>query len=127
MIQDTQEIQPLLDRYEAALNNSDVSAVMKLYATDGVFMPSSAPTASGAAAVRQAYEFVFSTIRLAIEFTVDEIVVEGSLAYARTQSKGTVTVLAEGVEAPEENRELFVFKKIDGVWNIARYIFNKTS
>jgi hypothetical protein len=27
---------------------------------------------------------------------------------------------------PEENRELFVFEKIDGVWKIARYMFNKT-
>ena len=50
-----------------------------------------------------------------------------SIAFARTGSKGTVTVLADGTTAPEENRELFVFQKEDGVWKIARYMFNKTS
>ncbi len=38
-----------------------------------------------------------------------------------------MTVLADGTTAPEENRELFVFQKEDGVWKIARYMFNKTS
>ncbi len=127
MSDDRKQIHALLDRYEAALNASDVGAVLELYADDGVFMPSSAPTAEGTEALRGAYEFVFSTIRLNIRFTVDEIVVDGSTAFARTGSKGTVTVLAEGVTAPEENRELFVFQKRDGAWKIARYIFNKTS
>ena len=127
MSDDHEQIHHLLDRYEAALNASDVGAVLELYADDGVFMPSSAPTAEGTKALRGAYEFVFSTIRLNIRFTIDEIVVDGSMAFALTGSKGTVTVLAKDVTAPEENRELFVFHKRDGVWKIARYMFNKTS
>jgi uncharacterized protein (TIGR02246 family) len=127
MSDDQQQIGQLLERYETALNSSDVDAVLALYADDGVFMPSSAPTASGTEAVRKAYEFVFSTIRLDIRFTVYEIAVEGSMAFAHTGSKGQVTVLAEGVTVPEENRELFVFQKQDGAWKISRYMFNKTS
>ena len=125
--QDRQDIQTILDRYEKALNASDVDAVIELYADDGVFMPSSAPTAVGIESVRAAYEHVFTTIKLNIAFTVEEIVADGSIAFARTGSKGTVTVLADGTTAPEENRELFVFQKEDGVWKIARYMFNKTS
>lgn len=121
------EIQTVLDRYAKALNASDVDAVIELYAADGVFMPASAPTAVGSASVRAAYEHVFSTIKLNITFTVEEIVAEGSMAFARTGSKGTVTVLAGGTTAPEENRELFVFQKENGVWKIARYMFNKIS
>ncbi len=124
---DRREIQAVLDRYEKALNASDVDAVIELYADDGVFMPSSAPTAVGIESVRASYEHVFTTIKLNIAFTVEEIVADGSIAFARTGSKGTVTVLADGTTAPEENRELFVFKKEDGVWKIARYMFNKTS
>ncbi len=45
---DQAQITALLDRYETALNASDVDAVLELYAPDGVFMPSSAPTAEGA-------------------------------------------------------------------------------
>jgi ketosteroid isomerase-like protein len=90
-------------------------------------MPSNAPTASGTNAVRAAYEHVFGTIKLDIVFTVDEIVVENNVAFARTGSKGKVTILAKKITAPEENRELFVFQKIGGTWKIARYMFNKTS
>ncbi len=124
---DRSEIQTVLDRYEQALNASDVDAVLELYADDGVFMPSSAPTAVGIESVRAAYEHVFSMIQLSIVFTVDEIVADGSIAFARTGSKGSVTILADGTTVPEENRELFVFQKQDGVWKIARYMFNKTS
>ena len=124
---DEQQIATLLDRYETALNASDVDAVLELYAPDGVFMPSSAPTAEGADQVRASYEFVFSTIQLAIRFSIDEIEVHGDLAFARTGSNGTVRILADGSSAPEENRELFVFERHRGEWKIARYMFNKTS
>ena len=124
---DRGEIQTVLDSYEKALNTSDVDAVIELYAADGVFMPTAAPTAVGIESIRAAYEQVFTTIKLNIAFTVEEIVADGSIAFARTGSKGTVTVLAAGTTAPEENRELFVFQKEDGVWKIARYMFNKTS
>ncbi len=125
--QDQAQIAALLDRYETALNASDVDAVLELYAPDGVFMPSSAPTAEGADQVRASYEFVFSTIQLAIGFSIDEIEVHGDLAFARTGSNGTVRILADGSSAPEENRELFVFERHRGEWKIARYMFNKTS
>lgn len=124
---DQNQIQNVLDRYQKALNTSDVNAVLELYAPDGVFMPTNAPTASGTAAVRAAYEHVFGTIKLDIVFSVDEIVVENNVAFARTGSKGKVTILAKNITAPEENRELFVFQKIGGAWKIARYMFNKTS
>ncbi len=124
---DQAQIALLLDRYETALNASDVDAVLELYAPDGVFMPSSAPTAEGADQVRATYEFVFSNIQLAIRFSIDEIEVYGDLAFARTGSKGTVRILADGTSAPEENRELFVLDKHRVEWKIARYMFNKTS
>ncbi len=121
------EIQTVLESYEKALNASDVDAVVALYADDGVFMPSSAPTALGIEGLRAYYGHVFTMIKLNIAFTVEEIVTDGSIAFARTGSKGSVTILADGTTAPQENRELFVFQKNDGVWKIARYMFNKTS
>jgi ketosteroid isomerase-like protein len=42
-----------------------------------------------------------------------------------TRSRGSVRVKATGAEAPEANRELFVFAKEAGAWRIARYMFNK--
>ncbi len=122
-----QAIEAMLLQYEKTLNGSDVKGVLELYAPDGVFMPSGAPSAVGTEEVGAAYKHVFAAIKLDIKFTIEEIVQSGDYAFARTISRGQVTVLAEGVTAPEENRELFVLQKRDGTWRIARYMFNKMS
>ena len=94
--------------------------------TDGIFMPTEAPSGIGSEGVLKSYEFVFSQIQLNIEFFIEEILVEGGMAFAVTSSKGTVKILANGVEAPETNRELFILEKVNGAWKIARYMCNKT-
>ena len=120
------DIQRILNEYKHALNTSDAVKAQSLYANDGVFMPSGAPSAIGSENILKSYEFIFSQIQLNIEFFTDEIVVDGAFAFAMTNSRGTAMIRAGGQTAPEENRELFVFEKIDGVWKIARYMFNKT-
>ncbi len=122
---DNQEIKNLLFTYRDALNASDVSKVLSLYTEDGIFMPSGAPTSIGAEQVKGTYEFVFSNIKLSIEFNIDEIIVNGEYAFARTTSKGTTLIHATGETVPEENRELFVLQKENGSWKIDRYMFNK--
>ena len=125
--EERQAIEATLLQYEKTLNESDVKGVLDLYAPDGVFMPSGAPSAIGREEIRATYEHVFAAIKLDIKFTIDEIVQSGDYAFARTTSRGQVTILAEGVTAPEENRELFVLQNRDGTWRIARYMFNKMS
>jgi uncharacterized protein (TIGR02246 family) len=118
-------IENLLFAYRDALNASDVSKVMPLYTSDGVFMPSSAPSAVGREQVKGAYEFVFKNIQLNIAFFIDEIEVIGDYAFARTISKGSTLIHANGQTVAEENRELFILQKVDGQWKISRYMFNK--
>ncbi|MBS1509087.1 MAG: SgcJ/EcaC family oxidoreductase [Bacteroidetes bacterium] len=118
-------IEKLLFSYRDALNKSDVNKVLPLYTNDGVFMPSNAPSAIGQEQVKAAYAFVFSQIQLNIEFYIDEIVVNGDYAFARTMSKGTTLIHANKQTVAEENRELFVLQKTNGQWKIARYMFNK--
>jgi len=122
-----QQLRALLATYETSLNAGDAGRIEQLYAEDGVFMPAGFPTASGRSAVRGAYNAVFANIRIAIHFTVDELTVKGDVAYARTHSAGTATVVATGASAPEANRELFVFLRGANGWSIARYMFNKAS
>jgi uncharacterized protein (TIGR02246 family) len=127
---DTQAIRLQLQRYEKALNASDAEAVMQLYTTDPVFMPQHSLPAEGRDAVLTAYRHVFDTIRLDIDFTVDEIgVLSKDWAYARTRSNGTVKVLATDLPpAPEANQELFLLhRERDGEWRFARYIFSTTN
>lgn len=122
---EVQAIETLLFAYRDALNASDADAALSHYSADGVFMPSGAPTSVGTEQVKGAYEFVFSNIELSIDFFVDEIVLSGEYAFARTTSKGSTLIHATGETVPEENRELFVLKKVNGSWKIHRYMFNK--
>ena len=121
-------VNAVLASYENALNESDTDAVMKLYASDGVFMPQNVPSSVGADAVRQAYDTVFDAIKLSVKFNVVEVFqVAPEWAFARTNSAGNVTINATGGESAEANQELFVFHKIDGAWKIARYCFSTTN
>lgn len=119
------EIQALLGTYQQSLNDSDASLAASCYTTDGVFMPTTLPTISGAD-MREGYAEIFRTVRLAVTFTVDELVVASdSLAYAMTRSSGTQVVLATGEESAESNREVFIFAREQDSWKISRYLFNK--
>lgn len=123
-----QAVAAVLAKYQDALNQSDTNAVMKLYASDGVFMPQHFPSSVGADAVRKAYDAVFLAITLSVKFDVAEIhQIAPDWAIARTNSAGTVKVKATGGGGPEANQELFVFQKIDGAWKIARYCFSTTN
>ena len=118
----------VLGNYQDALNKSDTDAVMKLYASDGVFMPQNSPSSVGTDEVRRAYDAVFKTIKLTVKFNVAEVVeMAPNWVFARTNSAGTVKVYATGAGGPEANQELFLFQKIDGAWKIARYCFSTTN
>lgn len=119
-------IEKLLGEYKNALNTANAELAQSLYAKDGVFMPAGAPSAVGSDNILKSYEFIFTQIQLTIEFYIEEILVEGDVAFATTSSKGTTLIHATNETLPEENRELFVFEKADSEWKIARYMFNKT-
>jgi uncharacterized protein (TIGR02246 family) len=124
--QEKQKIETLLGEYERSLNTSDAGLAQSLYTDDGIFMPTEAPSGIGSEAILKSYEFVFSQIQLNIKFFIEEIQIEGNMAFAVTSSKGTTLIRANGQTIPEANRELFVFEKANGEWKIARYMFNKT-
>jgi len=127
MSADEKAIADVLASYEHALSQSDTAAVMKLYASDGVFMPQYSPSSVGADVVRKAYDAVFGAITLTVRFDLAEVRQIGpDWAFARTNSQGTVRIAATGTVQPEANQELFVFQKIGGDWKIARYCFSTT-
>ncbi|MEO8330542.1 MAG: nuclear transport factor 2 family protein [Candidatus Nanopelagicales bacterium] len=121
------QIRALLSTYETSLNTSDAGLAAACYSPDGVFMPTTLPTASGAD-LQSAYEQIFAAIRLEVSFNIDELVIAtDDIADALTRSQGTQTVLATGTESPESNREIFLFAMVSGDWKISRYMFNKSA
>ena len=119
----------LLRSYEHALNAADVDAIIALYADDAVFMAQHRMPSIGRAEIAAAYSEILGMIRLDIEFAIDEVVVVSpTVAYARTRSAGTTTILANGAQVSEGNQELFVLVRTDAAsdWKIGRYIFSTT-
>jgi uncharacterized protein (TIGR02246 family) len=129
MTANEQAVAKVLDAYNVALNSADTNAVMPLYMDDGVFMPPYSPPAVGSAAVRTAYDEVFTAIRLTVKFNVAEIVVMSpDWVFARTNSAGNTLNHATGKTSAEGNQELFIFRKDrDGQFKIARYSFSTTN
>ena len=121
------DIKALIKSYEKALNSSNVDKVMRLYAKDGVFMPSAKPTSQGQNQVRTAYQHVFSDLDLDVNFHIDEIVWRDDIAFVRTVSDGKIKLLKKDITLKNNSRELFVMKRIDDDWKIYRYMFNEMS
>lgn len=119
------QIRSVLATYERSLNTSDAALAASCYTPDGVFMPTTLPTALGGD-MEGAYRQIFDAIRLDVIFTIDELVITSDdSAYALTRSNGTQTVLATGDQTAESNREIFLFSHTDAGWKIASYMFNK--
>jgi uncharacterized protein (TIGR02246 family) len=121
------EIEQVIRRYGKALDAGDVAGVMQLYSTDPVVLPPNTPTAVGRDAVQVFYLATFQAISLDITFPITEIrLLTPDLAFARSESSGTIRLVANGVQLPSANHELFILHKQSGEWKIARYGFSST-
>ena len=119
-----QEIQNLIQTYQRSLNEADVDLVRAVYADDAVFIGQPFPTATGVEGIVALYADFFSKLDFDVQFDVQEIELSGDLGFVRTRSHGTIVPKGQNPEGAEGNREIFVVKKIDGVWKFYRYIFN---
>jgi uncharacterized protein (TIGR02246 family) len=118
-------IEAVLKSYERALNASDVEGVVQLYTDDAAVLAPNAPSAVGINAVRSAYTDTFGAIDLDLTFKVAEVrVVAPNWAFLRSTSSGFITILANGAQVPSSNQELFVLRKVQGSWKLARYSFS---
>ena len=125
---DDSAIRQLLATYQESLNKSDADLAASCYTSDGIFMPTTLPTAAGTQALKDSYTTIFGNIQLDVKFIIEELVVTSdTYAYALTSSKGHVTIKATGDRLEEANREIFIFTKTADDWKIARYMFNKSS
>jgi uncharacterized protein (TIGR02246 family) len=122
---DQTQIEQLIEKYIQGINQSSTDALIPLFTRDGVMMAADAPTMEGTEQLAAFFNHGFSTIKLQAEIYIDEIVVSGNYAYVRTHSQVEVTAIRENVTRPEKNREVFICRKDNGSWKIARYMFNK--
>lgn len=122
---DEEAITSLLHAYGAVLSSRSLSDLLSLYTSDGVLMAPGYQPSVGSEALKASYERIFSTIKLEIKFTIDEIVVlDSGWAFARTTAEGRKFWLQKGTDESHHNQELFICRKKDCEWKIARYCFS---
>jgi len=117
------DLQKIMDSYAAALTSGDVEALVGLYSPEGVFMREEMKAIVGQDALRAAYKEVFATLKINLQFTVREAEESGDMAWLRSVSKGTVKVLATGVETKQGYNQLVVLRKEGGAWKIHAYLY----
>lgn len=123
---DKQAIENLINEYGEAIKSASVEKVLSVFTQDGVLMAPGAPTSTGQEQLKGTYEYVFGALKLDLKFTILELIIDKEYAIVRSESAGTTTVLANNQAGPDAYRELFVVKKENGTWKIARYMYNKT-
>ena len=126
MNEEKQKLIAVLDQYKKSTNTADAKLAASLYTEDAIMIPAGFPTNVGNEAIFNFYSNVFSLLQLTLEFEIDQenILIESDVAYATTSSIGTRLMRETGETFPEINRELWIFRKIDSEWKIARYMFN---
>ena len=126
MNEEKEKIVAVLDQYKTSTNTADAKLAASLYTEDAIMIPAGFASNIGKEAIFRFYDYAFSLLQLTLEFEIDHdnILIEGDMAYATTSSTGTRLIRETGDTVPELNRELWIFRKIDSEWKIARYMFN---
>lgn len=113
----------IMDSYAAGLRANNVEALVALYASNGVFMRDNMPAVVGRDALRAAYREVFATLKVDLNFTIQETEVSGDMAWLRATSAGRLKVLASGVESNDAFNLVVIFRREAGAWKIRNYIY----
>ena len=121
-----EQIVNILNQYKKSTNTADAKLAASLYTENAIMIPAGFPTNIGKEAIFGFYSYAFSLLQLTLEFDIDldNIIVQGNMAYATTSSTGTREIRETGDVVDEINRELWIFEKVEGEWKIARYMFN---
>lgn len=122
---DQEAITQLLHSYGVVLASRSMPDLLSIYTPDGVLMAPGFQPAVGSKELKASYERIFSTIKLDIKFSIDEIVVmDGDWAFARTTAEGRKYWLQKGTDEFHHNQEIFICRRVEGTWKIARYCFS---
>ena len=109
----------------AAVNASDVSAVLSLWADDGVLMPPHHPSVHGRAQIERYFSELFQRLRFDFSFTSSRIQVSGDTAFERVHYNASAWPARGGPETRDAGKGLHVYRReSDGSWKLVADIWN---
>ena len=68
----------------------------------------------GSQQIKGLFENVFKKMSVAVQYIVNEVIINGEYGYITTHSKGNNVVRASGENMPINNKELFVVHRDNG-------------
>jgi uncharacterized protein (TIGR02246 family) len=114
-------IRQVIATWMEATRAGDVDKVLGLMTTDVVFLVAGQPPMHGREGFAAGLRKLLETHRIESASTVDEVAVNGDMAYARSTLEVRVVPLAGGTTMRRAGYTLSVFRKDDeGVWRLAR-------
>ncbi len=122
--EDIAAIRQLAADWRAGWLVGDVDALLALYADDPVVLPWGQPAVFGKAAIRALYEPVFRDYTISSEERVMEIEVSGDLGYFWVSYHLRAIPKSGGAPLEEDGKAVFIVRRIQGAWKIARLIDN---
>ncbi len=122
--EDIAAIRQLAADWRAGWLAGDVDALLALYADEPVVLPGGQPAVYGQAAIRALYEPVFRDYTISSEERVVEVEASGDLGYFWVSYHLKATPKAGGAPLEEDGKALFIVRRVQGAWKIARLIDN---
>jgi uncharacterized protein (TIGR02246 family) len=108
-----------------AVNGSDVSGVLDVWADDGVLMPPHHPAVQGRVEIGRYFERLFQRSRFAFSFSSSQIEVCGGVAFERVDFTASVHPLDGGPHKRDAGKGLHLYRRQpDGSWKLAMDIWN---
>ena len=125
---DAQAIEQLFDQFTAAFNDEDLEILRSLYTDDALLIPPGQASVIGPdAIIDEMWAPTFDGFEVEAQLPIDEIQSGGEWGFVRGTYQMQLDPRAGGDPISEEGRYIDVVKKdANGVWKIARAIWNTT-
>lgn len=118
-------VEKVVQNYFEALNTGNATLVTSYFTKSGVLLAQGAPTATGSEQVNGTFKYVFDNFSYALKVSIGEVIVQGNYAIVSSTSTGSFVIKAKNETLPADYRETFILQKENGVWKIAKYMYNQ--
>ncbi len=110
--------------FAAAMNRTDMPAVMAYYADDAVLLPANAPAVHGKAAIQQFWSGMLSSAKMRVTLTPDTVLQSGDLA---TEVGHYDLDINSGAARDKGKYSVTWRRQDDGKWRIVVDMFSSDS
>ena len=114
----------VVHQYEQYLNAADTERILDLFAPQSVAEWNDKPTFVTRDQKQAGYNALFKIAKFSTVFGYASIDIDGDVAIVRTFHHKGAAILENGKPVPDYNREVFILRKLNGVYKIVFYMFN---